>query len=143
MTPENTQKLFDAFPRLYRGRIKSPQESSMALGFDCGDGWFDLIWRLSQVIEYIARHEGRDPCGDAWPEAMQVKQKAGLLRFYLRNSSESMDVVIENAEIASTRTCELCSRLGSCLSCSGAKTLCPEHAQALSPEASAGRKIPA
>ena len=142
MTPENTQKLFDAFPRLYRGRVKSLQESLMAFGFCCGDGWFDLIWTLSQTIEYMARQEGRDPYDDAWPEAMQVKEKTGSLRFRLRKKSVSMALVIQNAEAASARTCELCGRPGSRVGGSGIETLCPEHAQARSTEPSSVPKKP-
>ena len=43
MNTENTKKLIEAFPALYRGYKKSPRESLMCFGFECGDGWFDLI----------------------------------------------------------------------------------------------------
>lgn len=101
MTPENTQKLFAAFPHLYRGREKSVQESLMSFGFMCGDGWFELLWNLSQAIEDLARTEGHDPLSNAWPEATQVKEKFGDLRFHLRNCSEEMRRLIEEARVAS------------------------------------------
>lgn len=54
MTQEKTQQLFDAFPSLYRGRVKPIEESLMSFGYDCGSGWFDLICMLSQKIEDVA-----------------------------------------------------------------------------------------
>lgn len=108
MTPEHTQQLFDAFPRLYRGRAKPAQESMMASGFSCSDGWFALIWQLSQAIEQIAQQEGLDACGQDWPEAMQVKQKCGTLRFRLKNPSAGMTALVQAAETTSETVCEAC-----------------------------------
>ena len=98
MTHDNTQKLFNSFPRLYRGRVKSVQESLMSLGFDCDDGWFDLIWTLSQKIEDTARQAGLELQCNAWTEAIQVKQKMGTLRFYLESPTETMTALISKAE---------------------------------------------
>lgn len=128
MTPEKEQKLFDAFPQMYRGRVKSVQESAMSFGFDCGDGWFDLIWRLSQQIETAARLEGLEPQSEAWPEARQVKQKVGRLRFYLVSPTEAMTALIREAEEDSAKTCEECGIPGSLVGNSGVKTLCKRHA---------------
>lgn len=106
MTPENTAKLYSAFPRLYRGKEKNPQESLMCWGFDCGDGWFELIWKLSTDIENAAKCDGLDPDGDEWPEAVQVKQKFGALRFYVRNASDAIRNMIAKAVEESERICE-------------------------------------
>lgn len=129
MTPENTQKLFDAFPHLYRGRVKTIQESSMSFGFDCGDGWFDLLWTLSQKIENAAKEIGLEPQSDVWPEATQVKQKMGMLRFYLDNPTEAMTTLIREAEEGSAKTCEVCGSPGSRVRSSRVKTLCEGHAK--------------
>lgn len=107
MSPGNTQKLFDAFPQLYRGRNK-PQESSMHWGFECGDGWFDLLLKLSQAIEDEAKKIVIGPMSEAWPEALQVKQKFGSLRFHLENATPAMERLIEEASKASTQTCQVC-----------------------------------
>ena len=105
MSPENAQKLFDAFPRLYRGRGLPPSESSMCWGFDFGDGWFDLVWNLSQAIEEEARRNGIDPQSDEWPEATQVKNKFGELRFHLRLETEATLALREGACEASRLIC--------------------------------------
>ena len=131
LTPENTQKLYEAFPRLYRGQSKIIYESSMCLGFVCDDGWFDLIWNLSQAIEDIARNEGLEPQSDDWPEATQVKEKFGTLCFRLKRRAEATTALIRKAEAASATTCEICGAPGSqdANLRSGVKTVCGDHAE--------------
>lgn len=129
MSPENTEKLFSAFPRLFRGRDKSPDESSMSWGFQCEDGWFRLIWDLSLGIEKIAWKEGLHPDHENWPEATQVKQKFGELRFGLRNDSVAMKELITSAQQTSNGICELCGEPGSVVSNNrrSVKSLCLKH----------------
>jgi hypothetical protein len=129
MTHDNTQKLFNSFPSLYRGRVKSVQKSLMSIGFDCGDGWFGLIWTLSQKIENAARQAGLEPQSNAWPEVTQVKQKMGTLRFYLENPTETMTALICKAEQDSEKTCETCGNPGSTVRGFGVKTQCEMHGQ--------------
>lgn len=84
---ENTQKLFKSYPRLYRSREYGLMED----GFCCGDGWFDLIEKLSADIEQAARDAGLDLTSEQWPSAIQVKEKFGTLRFrfHIRTPGES------------------------------------------------------
>lgn len=102
MNETNTQKLYEAFPSLYRGRNLPPSESSMSWGFECGDGWFDLIWNLSKAIEDNAKGEGLTPGSADWPEATQVKNKFGSLRFHFRNNTDATRALREHALEAST-----------------------------------------
>ena len=130
MSPEKTEQLYSAFPGLYRGKDKIPQESLMYQGFECDDGWFDLIWKLSAGIENAARIEGLDPDGDGWPEATQVKQKFGALRFYIRNASDEIRTLIGEAVEASEKICEICGAPGSrdINNRRNVKTVCADHA---------------
>lgn len=80
MNGANTQKLYADFPRLYRGA--NNQNGTMHFGFDCNDGWFDLIYKLSADIEAEAASMGLDPDSKEWPCALQVKEKFGTLKFY-------------------------------------------------------------
>lgn len=130
MSPENTLKLYVAFPKLYRRKEKNPQEAPEYWGFECDDGWFDLIWILSTQIENAARNERISPSSDWWPEALEVKAKFGMLRFYLRNASEATRVVIAKASEASAKICEICGAPGSRENNlrGDQKTVCPEHA---------------
>ncbi len=131
MTPENTQKLYSDFPNLYRGKDKSPEESPMSFGFQCSDGWFSLIWKLSSDIEKNAAREGIDPQSGKWPEAVQVKQKFGALRFYLDNSTEELARLISEAAEESGKICEICGNPGVLISDSRryVRTLCSAHAR--------------
>ena len=109
-----SKKLFDDFPHLFRNR----HESSMHRGFECGDGWFDLIYELSQDIETVAQEGGLSPDSPEWPVCRQVKQKLGSLRFtvFAVEGHEEVYECISELRLAalyrSFRICELCGRPG-------------------------------
>ena len=53
----NTRKLLDYFPKLYR-----PCESPFAdWGFECGNGWFELVYKLSEDLQMKQIREPRFP----------------------------------------------------------------------------------
>jgi hypothetical protein len=133
LSPENTQLLFDTFHRLYRARTKPIQESSMSFGFECGNGWFELLRGLSQAIEDEAHKVGVVPQSEAWPEASQVKQKFGSLCYHLENSTSAMEKLIEEAIKASEHTCEVCGTQGAqkFSRLRSVAVLCAEHASQL------------
>lgn len=113
MTRENTKKLFDRFD--FFKPEKSLQETLMSFGFECGDGWFDLIWNLCQDIELLlALHNPNSDDEAYYPfEVIQVKEKFGQLRFYTNWLTDGIDDRISKAEVESSRTCELCGDPGS------------------------------
>lgn len=84
----------------------------MPFGFECGDGWFSLIYKLSADIERVAADAGLNPLSDAWPEVMQVKEKFGSLCFYMRGATEEMRNLIMEAQGKSVRVCEVCGKEG-------------------------------
>jgi len=44
-------KLFKKYPKLFpKGRKVNPKESLLCFGFECGDGWYWLIDKLSETI---------------------------------------------------------------------------------------------
>jgi hypothetical protein len=51
VTPELDKKLVERFPVLYQDRNSPMTQTCMCWGFDCGDGWFEIIWQLSLAIE--------------------------------------------------------------------------------------------
>lgn len=114
MNRENTEKLFHDFPLLYRGRWLGPERNLMHYGFCCGDGWFDLVYRLSQELTRMAvLHGVQDKL-----MALQVKEKFGALRFYTTYPSgclEDIRKLIQAAERKSQRTCERCGAPGQLL----------------------------
>lgn len=128
MTPENTQQLFERFDHLYRGRHLPLTQNLMSEGFDCGDGWYGLIYELSEQIEAYCQTDTEA----ADLIVMQVKQKFGELRFYVKPRIWTVEEIIGVAREKSRQTCELtgqpgvrCSRAGYYL------TLCSEKADQL------------
>lgn len=51
MKDELERKLVNDFQELYSDRTKPPTESLMCFGFECDDGWYDLIDSLSRCIK--------------------------------------------------------------------------------------------
>ena len=105
MNRELEKILYRDFPNLYRGRKMSIMENLMPFGFECNDGWFQLIYDLSYHITKIS------------PEAIatQVKEKLAGLRFYVDDDSDASDEVYdltEDYERLSVKICERCGEPG-------------------------------
>lgn len=98
MKQELQQKLYDDFPDLYQQRHLSIQASCMPWGFDCGEGWFSLIYDLSKKITAIAPDV----------QATQVKEKFGGLRFYFSGGNDEVYELVDAAEDESYKICENC-----------------------------------
>lgn len=100
MNRNNTLALIESFPDLYSGYTGDVMQTLMPFGFECGDGWYDIIWDLSEQLE---------PLGVV---AVQVKEKYGTLRFYIDyGTAEAYDYIYE-AEARSAYTCEACGAHG-------------------------------
>ena len=130
LDPALTEKLYSDFPRLYRGRHKSAQESSMCWGFQCGDGWYQLLHDLSaQLSNHLDEHS------ESGLEAVQVKSKFGILCFDLSDHDEAAEAMIEAARKRAKVTCELTGKAGQLCHSKSRRTntavLCPEKAAEL------------
>jgi hypothetical protein len=97
------------FPRLYKKPI----------AFECGPGWYDILYSLSTKIERILediaksyeRTEGKE--NELFHMyAVQVKEKYGTLRFYMLRETDEISDLIEDAEALSSQTCENCGAPG-------------------------------
>jgi len=127
MNEANQHKLIQAFPRLFRAADKTPYTE---FGIQCGDGWYDLIYKLCSDIESVLTADGTTD--DDWPHVLQIKEKFGGLRFYISRSGKSevsmsapgfvevrpvsdVDAIgdlIEAAEDKALEVCEDCSAPG-------------------------------
>ncbi len=126
MNEANQIKLTQAFPRLLRTADNTPYT---VYGIECGDGWFDLIYKLCADIEALLT--ANSTADNDWPRVLQVKQKFAGLRFYISSyrSAVSMPApgfievrpaadinaigdLIEAAEAKSFEVCEDCSAPG-------------------------------
>ncbi|PVX82414.1 hypothetical protein [Paraburkholderia unamae] len=93
-------------------------------GFECGDGWFDLLDALALNLQYATKSTGAPQV-----VAAQVKEKFGCLRFYTDLADARQRAMIELAETMSGRICEECGNRGALMSTNGwLMTCCPAHA---------------
>lgn len=130
MNKELDQKLFERFD-FYKPERPITQ-GLMGFGFECSDGWFQLIWDLSEAIEKELEKEdvvtqAKQKLGDtSYFEVVQVKEKFGELRFYAHGGNEKIQSLIDEAERKSAETCEKCGKPGKTRGGGWITTLCDE-----------------
>jgi hypothetical protein len=110
MRKEYDEQLCREFPNLYKNRFGSMAETCMCWGFDCDDGWFQLIYDLSKKLEAEILKQPEE--GRQCFRASQVKEKFGGLRFYMDSQTDEMSGFIREAEDKSEETCEVCGAPG-------------------------------
>lgn len=76
MSPELDAQLCQKHPKIFVQRERPMTETAMCWGFQCGDGWYNLIDVLCEQIQ-----RQTDTNGSPQLEAVQVKEKYGGLRF--------------------------------------------------------------
>ena len=130
MTPEKDDELCAKYPKIFRDRYASPQTVCMCWGFECGDGWYDLIDTLcheiqSHIDNKIRAQKYRLEKGEIGPNevipeeefqvvASQVKSKFSGLRFYVEYNGLDDEIrgMISMAESMSYKICEECGNRG-------------------------------
>jgi hypothetical protein len=110
MRKDLDEALVHDFPNLYRDRCGDKNVTCMYWGFDVGDGWEPIIRNLSERLEIIILSLAEE----IRPQyaAFQVKEKFGVLRYYLINSTAEMDEAISDAVNLTAETCETCGQPG-------------------------------
>lgn len=121
MKKELEEKLVKAYPNLYQDYGGSKYETCMAWGFECNDGWYEIIDNLSAKLEVLGA------------VAEQVKEKFGGLRFYVLctrpDTREQIYDLIHDAEVKSYKTCEICGKEGKPIGKAWITTLCKNCAE--------------
>jgi len=100
----------------------------MPFGFEHGDGWFDLVWRLFERLEPLvvaAEEKTEQPF-----QILQMKQKFGSLRVRSSFMNDEISALIDGAELESMRTCDVCGKPGTRRGGGWIETRCDEHAWA-------------
>lgn len=116
MKKELQQKFYDRWPDWFRGKDEGMRENLMCFGFEHGDGWFDLEWKLCEALEALGV--------GAEYKLFQIKEKYGTLRWYDSDVSEAVHVLVHEAEKESAKTCEECGQPGTIRSGGWYRTLC-------------------
>lgn len=100
------QKLFKKYPNIFRQKDLPPGESCMCWGIDTGDGWY---WLIDNLCRQLQRDTGKN---NYQIVATQVKEKFGMLRFYVEGATEKQYGAIDLAGLMSASICELCGATG-------------------------------
>ena len=103
----------------------------MSLGFQCSDGWFDILWQLWADLESLVADLEKE--NGVRFEVVRVKTKFGTLHFYVSPHTDPIEERIAEAQKESSRTCEVCDQPGIQRETGGGvQAVCDEHAH--SPE---------
>jgi hypothetical protein len=127
MKQEFDELLCARYPKLMVNRQKTMQETCMYWGFECGDGWFDI---LDQLMANIQKHiDLKERQGLSIPQVTvdQVKEKFGTLSFYYTGGDEYIFGLVSMASSMSGVTCEACGKPGKQTDGNWIKTRCEEH----------------
>ena len=101
--------LCEKYPKMMVNRDKSMMETCMCWGFECGDGWFNILDQLMGNIQHHIDWKNRKEEVVAQVTLDQVKEKFGTLRFYYSGGDDAIDGMVRMAESMSGVTCEECS----------------------------------
>lgn len=127
MKQEFDEMLCARYPKLMANRHKTMQETCMYWGFECGDGWFNI---LNQLMGNIQHHiDSKNKKEEVVPQVVldQVKEKFGTLRFYYTGGDDYIRGMVSMAEAMSGVTCEVCGKPGETNYGGWIKTRCEEH----------------
>jgi hypothetical protein len=112
MKQELDKLLCERYPKMMINRNKNMQETCMCWGFDCGDGWFNI---LDQLMGNIQHHiDWKNKKGEVVTQVTldQIKEKFGTLRFYYTGGDDEISGMVRMAESMSGVTCEECGSPG-------------------------------
>lgn len=132
MKTELQQKLLQNYPKIFIQHNKSCKETLMCWGFECCDGWYDLINMLCSQLQFDIDRNGYPQI-----EAVQVKEKFGTLRFYTTYADNDpvedeerkcgrQEGLITFAEMLSSKICCFCGTNQNIGSTKGWITYCCE-----------------
>jgi hypothetical protein len=124
MSPELEQRLYDEFSLLYRMRhLDSPKMCGGWSGIQCGDGWFDLLRKLSAEIAHYAKQQHLDPI------VTEVYVRSGTLIVKVDCDDEHIHALCKKAQEVSCHTCETCGEAGDFVSDPpyGIRISCTKH----------------
>ena len=134
MKQELDQLLCEKYPKLMVNRNKPMIQTCMCWGFECGDGWFNILDQLmSNIQHHIDWNNKNFEKGYTQYKQVpqvtldQVKEKFGTLRFYYTGGDDVIDGMVRMAESMSGVTCEECGNSGTTGGQGWLVTLCETH----------------
>ena len=141
MKQELDEQLCARYPKIFVNRHADMRTTAMCWGFDCGDGWYNIIDRLcgniQSHIDWSVKNNAWDLEKDSKnvrsivPQvvAVQVKEKFGGLRFYYDGGDDYVRGLSSMAASMSMVTCEECGAPGKTRGTGWYYTACDDHTQ--------------
>lgn len=128
MSPEKDADLCKKYPSIFKYRNDSIMDTCMAWGFECGDGWFDLLdtlcGKIQRYVDWKSKDFSQEEKESLQVIASQVKEKFGTLRFYYCGGDEVIGGMVDMAEAFSAKICEDCGFPGKLHSSGWHRTVC-------------------
>lgn len=130
MDLEKQQLLLEKFPSVYQVMAHRPSKGEICepitlFGVECGDGWFELIYNLSEKLEQYNQQNQDCPI-----QAVQIKEKYGELCFYTNHyGNDEMLKLVDETERKSSAVCEVCGKPGKLYTDGWWYTACDDHKQ--------------
>jgi hypothetical protein len=135
------KQLCEKYSKIFAGRNSPMTETCMCWGFECGDGWYNIIdklcgniqnhidWNNKQHIKLTEDNPYKLKIPDQVDQvvATQVKEKFGTLRFYYDGGDEYISGLVTMAESMSGVTCMECGKPGTTGGRGWISTMCEEH----------------
>ena len=127
MNEKLDELLCQRYPKMMVNREKSMMETCMCWGFECGDGWFNILDQLMGNIQHHIDWKNKNDEVVHQVTLDQVKEKFGTLRFYYTGGDDYIDGMVTMAESMSGVTCEECGLPGTQTQGGWIKTACAAH----------------
>lgn len=134
MRQELDEQLCTKYPEIFKDRHGDMKETAMCWGFECGDGWYNIINALCSNIQHYTDWQNENAAKGYTQyktvpqlKAVQVKEKFGTLRFYSEGGNDHIHGMIRMAEAMSAVTCEECGAPGEQRRGGWIRTLCDQH----------------
>jgi len=114
MKQELDELLCKKYPKMMVNRNSPMQETCMCWGFECGNGWFNILDQLmgniQHHIDWKQEQKEKYNRGEGCTQVTldQVKEKFGTLRFYYTGGDDEISGMVRMAESMSGVTCEGC-----------------------------------
>ena len=128
MSPDLDEFLCKKYPKIFKNRYEDKMTSCMAWGFECEDGWFDIIdilcHEMQNHVDWRSKDLSEEEKETLQVVASQVKEKFGTLRFYYGGGDDIIEGMVSMAESLSHRVCEFCGCPGEERKGNWIKTLC-------------------
>jgi len=131
MKQELDDLLCKKYPKMMVNRTLHMTETCMCWGFECGDGWFNILDQLMGSIQHHIdwNNKNFEKGYTQYKQVTQVtldqvKEKFGTLRFYYTGGDDEISGMVRMAESMSAVTCESCGNPGEQTQGGWIKTIC-------------------